>query len=61
MSGLRFRRSFKIVPGVRLTIGKRGVSSVSVGPRHAHVNASRRGLFGSLGFGHGLSYRKRIK
>ena len=27
----RFRRSIKILPGVRLNIGKRGVSSVNVG------------------------------
>ncbi len=28
---IRFRKSFKVVPGIRLNIGKKGISSVSVG------------------------------
>lgn len=32
----RFRRSLRILPGVRLHIGKRGIG-VSVGPRGLHV------------------------
>ena len=28
----RFRRSIKILPGVRLNMGRRGIGSVNVGP-----------------------------
>jgi hypothetical protein len=34
--GFRFRRSFKILPGLRLNLGKKS-ASVSVGVRGAHV------------------------
>ncbi len=36
----RFRRSFKLLPGVRINLGKRGVSA-SVGPRGAKVTIGR--------------------
>ena len=32
----RFRRSIKILPGIRLNVGKRGVST-SIGVRGAHI------------------------
>jgi hypothetical protein len=34
--GFRFRRSLRILPGIRLNIGKPGVST-SIGVRGAHV------------------------
>ncbi len=40
--GLRFRRSLKIAPGVRLNISKRSVGA-SVGPRGAKLSANTRG------------------
>lgn len=58
--GFRFRRSVRILPGIRLnfsrsgvsaTVGKRGIS-MTVGPKGTHVNA---GIPGT-----GLSYRQRI-
>lgn len=35
--GWRFRKSIKILPGIKINIGKDGFSSVSVGTRGAHL------------------------
>ena len=57
---LRFQRRIKIAPGLRLNIGKGGVS-VSAGPRGASVTAGKRGLFANAGLpGTGLSSRQRL-
>src|ERR1700693_1774677 len=54
--GFRFRRSVKILPGVRLNFGKRGVST-SVGVRGAHVTFGKSGTRTTVGVpGTGLSY-----
>lgn len=56
----RFRRTISIFPGVRLNLGKRGVS-VSAGMRGANVTLGRNGLYGNVGIpGTGLSYRERL-
>ena len=56
----RFRRTVKIFPGVRLNLGKRGVS-VSAGMRGANVTLGRNGLYGNMGVpGTGLSYREKL-
>lgn len=58
--GFRFRKSFKIAPGVRLNVGKRGLG-MSVGPRGSSVSISSRGVYGNVGIpGTGLSYRGRL-
>ncbi len=55
--GFRFRKSIKIVPGVRINLTKKGVSSVSVGKRDATVNIGKKGTRGTVGIpGSGLSY-----
>ncbi|MBW2602689.1 MAG: DUF4236 domain-containing protein [Deltaproteobacteria bacterium] len=57
---IRFRRSVKIIPGVRLNFGKRGMS-VSAGVRGATVTAGKRGVYGNVGIpGTGLSFREKI-
>ena len=57
---LRFRRTLKIMPGVRLNLGKRGVS-VSAGVRGANVTLGQQGLYGNVGLtGTGLSYREKL-
>ena len=57
--GLNFRKSFKIAPGVRINVGKKGVSSVSVGPRGAKVNIGKKGTRTTVSApGTGLSYSK---
>jgi hypothetical protein len=53
----RFRRSIKIIPGFRLNISKRGVSSISVGGRGATLNVGKRGVRQTIGIpGTGLSF-----
>lgn len=56
--GLRFRRSVKIMPGVRINLGKKG-ASVSVGRRGANMTMGKNGVRTTVGLpGTGLSYTK---
>lgn len=55
--GFNFRKSFKIAPGLRLNVGKKGISSVSVGGKGVRVNLSKKGTRTTLGVPKtGLSY-----
>lgn len=55
--GIKFRKSIKVMPGVRINLSNRGVSSVSVGRRGAKVNFGRQGVRSTVGLsGTGLSY-----
>jgi hypothetical protein len=54
--GFRFRRSIKILPGIRLNFGKRGIST-SIGVRGAHLTFGKTGTRTTVGLpGSGLSY-----
>jgi hypothetical protein len=54
--GFRFHRSIKILPGIRLNFGKRGISA-SIGVRGAHVTYGPTGTRTTVGLpGTGLSY-----
>jgi hypothetical protein len=54
--GFRFRRSIRILPGIRLNFGKRGIST-SIGVRGAHVTIGKTGTRTTVGLsGSGLSY-----
>jgi hypothetical protein len=54
--GFRFHRSIKLLPGVRLNFGKRGISA-SIGVRGAHVTYGPSGTRTTVGLpGSGLSY-----
>ena len=54
--GLRFRRSVRLLPGLRLNFSLSGVST-SLGGRGATINLSRRGVRTTFGLpGTGLSY-----
>jgi hypothetical protein len=54
--GFRFRRSIRLVPGVRVNISKTG-TSLSAGRRGATLNFSDRGTKATVGLpGSGLSY-----
>jgi hypothetical protein len=54
--GFRFRRSIRILPGLRLNIGKRGVST-SIGGRGAHITIGHGKVRETVGLpGTGLSY-----
>jgi hypothetical protein len=56
MGYFRFRRSIRILPGLRRSIGKRGVST-SIGVRGAHVTFGKTGTRTTVGLpGSGLSY-----
>ena len=56
----RFRKSVKLMPGVRLNLSKRG-GSLSLGPRGASVTVGRQGVYGNVGLpGSGVSYRTRL-
>lgn len=58
--GLRFRRSIKIAPGLRLNLSPSGLSA-SIGPRGASVSIGQRGTYLNTGLpGTGLSYRQRL-
>jgi hypothetical protein len=53
---LRFRRSIKLFPGLRLNFGRRGISA-SIGVRGAHVTCGPTGTRTTVGLpGSGLSY-----
>lgn len=55
--GFGFRKSFKIAPGVRLNVGKKGISSVSVGSKGARVSVGKKGTRTTISApGTGLSY-----
>jgi hypothetical protein len=56
MGYLRFRRSVRLFPGVRVNLGKRG-ASLSVGVRGAHVTVGHGKVRETVGIpGTGLSY-----
>ena len=58
--GLRFRKSLRILPGLRLNLSKRGLSA-TLGRRGASLNLGRRGPVANIGIpGTGLSYRKKL-
>lgn len=58
--GLRFRKSFKLAPGIRLNVGSAGMSW-SLGPRGASVSIGKRGTYLNASLpGTGLSSRTRL-
>ncbi|MBA2921601.1 DUF4236 domain-containing protein [Pseudomonas sp. P7] len=58
--GFRFSKRITIVPGVRLNISGKGVST-SIGPRGLSMTMGRNGTYLNAGLpGTGLSYRERI-
>lgn len=57
---LRFRKSIKLLPGVRINLGSRG-GSVTLGPRGSTVNFGKNGVYSNVGIpGTGLHYRSKI-
>ena len=60
LKGLRWRKTFGILPGVRINLSKSGPSA-SIGPRGADVNIGRHGVTTNAGIpGTGLSYRSKL-
>jgi hypothetical protein len=57
----RFQKRFRLAKGVSLNIGKRGVSSVSVGRKGLRLSSGRRGTrVGASAPGTGLSASERV-
>jgi len=60
--GLKFRKSIKLFPGVRLNLGKKGIASLSIGKKGATVNINKKGIKTTLGIpGTGISYSTKRK
>ena len=58
--GFRFRKSIKILPGIRLNLSKSGVST-SIGRPGATINIGNRGVRGTVGLpGTGISYSENL-
>ncbi len=56
--GWRYRRSFKLMPGVRVNVGSKGVTSFSFGGRGVSVNVGKRGTKTTCSVpGTGISYQ----
>jgi hypothetical protein len=54
--GFRFRRSIRVLPGVRINVGKKGIST-SIGGRGAHVTIGHGKVRSTVGLpGSGISY-----
>lgn len=58
MPRIGFRKSFRLAPGIRLNLSRRGLG-VSAGPRHAKVSQGPTGRRASFSF-RGLFWRRRI-
>lgn len=57
---LRFRKSFTLAPGIRMSLSGGG-PGLSFGPRGASVSVGKRGVFGNVGIpGTGLSARQKL-
>lgn len=57
--GFKFRKSIKILPGVKVNITNKGINSASIGKQGASINIGKKGVRTSLGIpGSGLSYSK---
>lgn len=58
--GFRFRKSFKIAPGIRINASLGGLST-TVGRRGASINIGKRGVRGTVGVpGTGVSYTSNL-
>ncbi|MGA3294266.1 MAG: DUF4236 domain-containing protein [Candidatus Acidiferrales bacterium] len=58
--GWRFRKSFRVLPGVRLNLSKSGLSA-TVGVAPFHVNVGPRGVYGDVSIpGTGIYNRQRL-
>lgn len=58
--GMRFRRSVKILPGVRINFSKSGMST-TIGPKGASINIGKKGTYLNTGIpGTGLYMREKI-
>lgn len=58
--GFRFRKTIKLLPGIRLNLSKSGIST-SIGKPGATINIGERGLKATVGIpGAGVSYSENM-
>lgn len=58
--GVRFRKTIKLAPGIRVNLSKSGIST-TIGPRGASINIGKTGVYSNLGVpGTGVSSRSKI-
>ena len=58
--GLRFRKTVKLGPGIRLNFSKSGIST-SIGPRGFTTTVGKNGVYRNVGIpGTGISYRTKV-
>ena len=58
--GVRFRKSIKIMPGVRINVSKSGLST-TIGPKGASVSVGKKGVYANTGIpGTGIYAREKI-
>ncbi len=58
--GWRFRRSFKVIPGVRLNLSRHGLSA-SIGGAPLTLNVGPQGVYGTASVpGAGISFRQKL-
>lgn len=58
LPGFRFRKSFKVFPGVKLNLSKSGLST-SIGEKGRTINLGRKGNKATVGLpGSGMSYQR---
>jgi hypothetical protein len=58
--GFRFRKSIKLLPGIRINLSKSGIST-SIGVPGATINVGKRGTRGTVGMpGTGVSYSEQL-
>ena len=59
--GFIFRKRIKIAPGITVNIGKKGISSISIGGKGGSINLGKKSVHGTTSIpGTGLSYRKKL-
>ena len=57
--GFRFRKTIKLLPGLKINLTHKGISSASIGKPGASLNIGKKGTRTSVGIpGTGLSYSK---
>lgn len=57
--GFKFRKSIKLLPGLKINLTHKGISSASIGKSGASLNIGKKGTRTSVGIpGTGLSYSK---
>lgn len=59
--GFRFRKSIKILPGIKVNLTQKGISSVSVGGKGLTINQGKKGTRVTASIpGSGLSYSQQL-